>query len=370
MIRNLIILLLLISFSFTSNAAWFSRSSGFITSEDFKNSKIKGFNIGVIEKHEKEYYDELSATGLNTVRVVIPFVRCADANKCIYNITDISDKALKDLIENSKQYNFKIIVVGQFQQNPQGDYWQSKLLQAGISKAWKRFAEQYKDEKQIAAYDIFYNPNPQGLINPNKIIEYWTKGAYTIVSNIRDVDENHTIIYQIPNSDPLSMDKIQEIPDNNIVYGVDMFYPWQITLQGSLPQYKERLLYPLGLEFRLDPFGMGQPRAINKDDLTLYLSKVKSWSDKNNKPIIISNWGIVHYAPNNSAYRYVNDILDIYKSNGFSWMYYGFRISQPLDPFIADENPQTITRTPLAPIITLLRENMKGKSDNNTGEAE
>lgn len=369
MIKNIVLLLFLAVFSFTCNAAWFFGTSGFVTSEDFKNNKIKGFNVGIIDKHQKEYYEELSATGLNTVRVIIPFERCQDANKCIYNVSDKNNEFLKDLIENSKTYNFKIILVGQFQQNSSGDYWKSKLLQNGIAKAWRRFAEEYKDEKQIAAYDIFYNPNSTGLINPNKVIEYWTKGAYSIIANIRDVDTNHTIVYQIPNSDPLSIDKIEEIPDNNVVYGIDMFYPWQITLQGYLPQYKERLLYPLGLEFRLDPFGMGQPRAINKDDLILYLSKAKAWSEKSNKAILVSNWGIVHFAPNNSGYRYVNDVLDIYKQNGFSWMYYGFRVNQPLDPYIADENEKSITRTPLAPLITLLREDMKGKKDDSSGES-
>lgn len=363
MIKNIILILFITTLSFTCNAAWFFGTSGFITSNDFKNNKIKGFNIGIIEQHDKEYYDELSATGLNTVRVIIPFNRCTDANKCIYNVSDKSLKDLNSLIENSKKYNFKIIIVGQFQQNISGDYWRSKLLQNGISKAWRIFAEQYSQEKQIAAYDIFFNPNGTGLINPNKVYEYWAKGAYIIISNIRDVDSNHTIIYQIPNSDPLSINNTLDIPDNNLVYGVDMFYPWQITLQGTMPQYKESLLYPLGLEFRLDPFGTGQPRSINKDDLALYLSKVKDWSIKNQKAILISNWGIVHYAPNNSAYRYTNDLLDIFKTDGFSWMYYGFRINQALDPYIADENAKSITRTSLAPVITLLREDMKGKKD-------
>lgn len=365
-----------------ANAAFsfFSSSNGFSTINDFKSGSVKGFNIGVIADHDADYYKELKETGANTVRVIIPFSKCEQTTqvngvpedvsqvqsdalgpKCVYKVNQNFIESFNKLIKQAQQDNFKIIVVGSFEQNPVGDYWTSKKLQKGISIAWQRFAEIYKNENRIAAYDIFNMPNATGLNNPQKVQEYWRSGASDIITHIRDIDSKRVIIYQVPYGDALVADKLQPLEDNNIVYGFDMFYPYAITFQGMSSQYSERLTYPLGQEFNLDPFNDGHPRAINSDDLKLYLSRVAKFSKDNNVPIIISNFGIVHYAPNGSAYRYVQDLTSIFKENNFSWMYQGFRVNQAMDPYIAGDNPQSIERSSSAPIISLLSDLFTGK---------
>lgn len=50
----------------------------------------------------------------------------------------------------------------------------------------------------------------------------------------------------------------------------------------------------------------------------------------------------------------------MFKENGFSWMYQGFRINQAMDPYIASENKDAIERSSSAPMISLLSELMSG----------
>lgn len=379
--RNLILFFITLMFAFQVNAAFslFSEK-GNITIDNFKNGNIKGFNIGIITDHDEGYYKELKETGAKTVRVIIPFTKCEQTiqsnetpedvshiqskslePKCVYKVNKNVIDSFNKLLSQSKKDGFNIIVVGDFEQNPQGDYWTSKKLQQGISIAWQRFAEIYKNENKIAAYDIFNNPNATGLNNPEKVQEFWTYGASNIIQHIREVDSSRPIIYQVPYGDPLVADKIKPLEDKNIIYGFDMFYPYQITFQGMTPKYNERLSYPLGQEFKLDPFGTGEARAINIDDLRLYLSRVNKFSKDNNVPILISAFGIVYYAPNRSGYRYIQDVTTVFKENGFSWMYQGFRINQAMDPYIASENKDAIERTSSAPMISLLIELMSSK---------
>lgn len=378
--RNLILFFILVMSTSYANAAFtlFSQKNT-VTIDNFRNGNIKGFNIGVIADHDEGYYQELKEAGAKTVRVIIPFSKCSQTiqvddtpedvsqiqskslePKCIYKVNNNVISSFNKLLSQAKKDNFNIIVVGDFEQNPQGDYWTSKKLQQGISIAWQRFAEIYKNENKIAAYDIFNNPNAIGLNNPQKVQDFWLYGASNIVQHIREVDSSRVIIYQVPYGDPLVADKIKPLEDKNIVYGFDMFYPYQITFQGMSPQYNERLSYPLGQEFRLDPFGDGNIRAINIDDIRLYLSRVNKFSKDNNVPILISSFGIVHYAPNRSGYRYIQDVTTVFKENGFSWMYQGFRINQAMDPYIASENKDAIERSSSAPMISLLSELMSG----------
>lgn len=376
--RNLILVFLLCPV-FGSNAAFSLFSQNNETVNAFKSGNIKGFNIGVLAEHDAGYYKELKETGAKTIRVIIPFSKCEQTTqindapedvsqiqsksiepKCIYKIDKKTVESFNKLLKQANQDNFNIIVVGNFEQNPQGDYWTSNKLQKGISIAWQRFSEIYKNENKIIAYDIFNNPNAVGLNDSQKVQEYWIKGASDIIRHIREVDTNRVIIYQVPYGDALVADKIKPLEDNKIVYGFDMYYPYAITFQGMNQTYNERFSYPLGQEFNLDPFGDGKPRAIDIDDLRLYLSRVSNFSKDNNVPIIISSFGIVHYAPNRSGYRYIQDVTTIFKENNFSWMYQGFRVNQAMDPFIASENPNGIERSSSAPMISLLTEIFTG----------
>lgn len=67
----------LMTFSSISSAAL-----DFISAKDFSDSnKLRGFNIGIVDTHNDNYYQELSATKINAVRVILPFRRCTAATE-------------------------------------------------------------------------------------------------------------------------------------------------------------------------------------------------------------------------------------------------------------------------------------------------
>lgn len=359
-----IILIALIGLLISSNsyAAWpFSSNNGFVSKNDFNQGKFKGFNIGALKDYDERYIDELAPTGANIVRVIVPFTFCKpveDKMPCIYQVSPDNVEKLKKMSDQFGKKNIKIIVSALFYEKQKGDFWKSKMLQAGMSDSWKYFADQIKDDKNIAALELYYSPDESSLPDKHKVSRAWSIAGYNMIKAIRNVDTNHVIIFQVPNGDPANIKGLLDLNDNNIVYGFDMFYPNALTLQGIIN--KQSFPYPLGAEYGLDPLFTGKATIIDKKALSDYLQPIIDFKNKGNA-VFISSWGIVYYAPQGSAYRYLTDVLSIFNDNKLSWAYYGFRINKAFDPFIAGENISDDARTPEASLITLLRENMEKK---------
>lgn len=348
----------------TSANAWIFDGNKFVKAKDFNNGTYKGFNIGAIKSdYDDRYLKEISETGANIVRVLVPFEFCIPDStnelKCIYEVKDETVKKVKEMNKKFAEKNIKVIISAFFYEKEKGDFWKNKMLQNGMSDAWTRFADQIKDDENIAALDIYYAPDDSNMINPYKASELWSVAGYNMIKAIRKVDSNHAILFQVPKGQPNNAKALLDLDDQNVVFGFDMFYPEQITLQG-IGANNQVLNYPLGAEFALDPTNSGKVKIIDETALREYLQPMFDFKNTG-KPVFISSWGIVHYAPHGSGYRYLQDMLKILNENDISWAYYGFRINKELDPFIAGDTINDQARTPEAPMISLLMENMKKK---------
>ena len=353
----------LISSSFSVFAWPFSsNNAGYVNASDFNNGNIKGFDIGAVQsEYNKNYMDEIKTTGANVVRLIVPFEFCTPVNDqmpCIYHVSDENIKKVENASKVFGQNKIKVIVSAYFYQKSKGDFWKNKMLQTGMSDAWKKFAEQISNDKNIAALDLYYAPDEAGMVNPYKISQLWSVAGYNLIKSIRTVDKHHAIIFQVPDGSPDNIKNLQNMDDDDLVYGFDMFYPNQITLQGISSQYSNVLPYPLGAEYNIDTDHSGSAKIINKDALQEYLKPIYDFKQASHN-VFISSWGIVHYAPDGSAYRYINDVLSIFDQYKLSWAYYGFRINKNMDPFIFGTDINDTARSPESPLISSLRDNMK-----------
>lgn len=341
----------------------FGTNSGFVMRNDFDNGTLKGFNVGELKSdYDSRYMDELANTGANIVRVIVPFTLCPEDKdhniSCIYQVSPDNVKNIQNMSKVFSAKKIKIIISAIFYEKNKGDFWKNKELQKGMSDAWTKFADQIKEDKNIAALELYYSPDASQLPNIHKESRAWSIAGYNMIKAIRNVDPNHVIIFQVPEGDPKNIEGLLDLNDSNIVYGFDMFYPTQITLQG-LYNYK-KYPYPLGAEYGLDSTKTGIAKVIDKSALNDYLKPIIDFKSKGNS-VFISSWGIVYYAPQDSSYRYVSDVLSILSQNKIGWAYYGFRINKFFDPFIAGTKISDTQRTPEASLITLLRESMTGK---------
>lgn len=395
-LNKLTLIIALTSFAFTNDAI----SATLLKANDFMGSKLRGFNIGLIENHNDAYYKELKQSNANIVRVIIPFERCAvtaeqmkaaqekakDAESadalekammpeppCTYQVSKETEAKFKNLLIKAVENNFYVLPAASFEQRTPGDFWFTSKLQQGMSEAWQEFAKNHENNTVIAGYDLMNSPNGTGLPANSNVSDYWNQGAGFLIKAIRKVDTKHPIIVTMaPYGQATSLKDFKPFDDKNIVYGINMYYPYDITMQGTSPTYEYRLPYPAGLEYGIQPNPTQPPKPINSKELRLHLQSAALFGITNKVPIIVSEFGIVHYAPDGSGFRYVSDATKIFEENGWSWIYQGFRVSKAMDPYIASDDPEDENRASNAPIIKVLTSyfSKNGNTNKNNNEEE
>jgi endoglucanase len=121
---------------------------------------------------------------------------------------------------------------GGFQSQCNGDaLWTNPDNQTRLSTLWKAIAERYKNEAQIAGFDLVNEPTPSGTV------DNWTNLAQRIIDSIRTVDQNHLIITEKAIALDCNYDYADEnnnypqITEENLMYTVHLYDPYEFTHQ-------------------------------------------------------------------------------------------------------------------------------------------
>lgn len=195
--------------------------NSWITSLDFENIKMAGFNVVRIPVWWGQFYD-LNNTSESGWRkdafTQLDRIVNSAALKKIYVIIDMHGAV------GGQSLN---ISTGQKGLNI---YWSDTAAARSTASMWKKIADHYKDNPYIAGYDLLNEPDPR----PNK--ETAWSGIYTkiiinaydeLYKNIRSVDKNHTIFIE----DTFYKWNLDMLPDpttmgwTNVAYEAHV-YPW------------------------------------------------------------------------------------------------------------------------------------------------
>jgi hypothetical protein len=132
---------------------------------------------------------------------------------------------------------------------------------------------------------------------------------------IREIDTEKGIIIESLNYS-INMDDIKPIDASipNIIYSVHMYQPQSLTHQqfsSQSPAYS----YP----------GTIDNVYYDKAKLKEILAPIKAYQDKYRVPIYIGEFGCIRWAPNNSAFNYLRDCIEIFEEYGWDYAYNTFR---------------------------------------------
>ncbi|HPI12241.1 MAG TPA: cellulase family glycosylhydrolase [Catalimonadaceae bacterium] len=197
----------------------------------------------------------------------------------------------------------------------------SKVAQTRLVNTWKMIALRYQNKDAVWAYDLANEPinstqYPHDYVWPlNNEILLWPSLADTLVKAIRSVDPQKAIIIESLNYS-LNVDDIRPIDFNipNIIYSVHMYEPHPFTHQqitGPTPAYS----YP----------GSVNGKYFDKDTLKKLLKPLKDYQQKYRVPIYIGEFSAIRWSPNNSAYNYLRDCIEIFEEYEWDWNYHAFR---------------------------------------------
>jgi hypothetical protein len=187
-----------------------------------------------------------------------------------------------------------------------------KSCQQKFVADWRRIAKRYKDAKPIWGYDLANEPIDTVVADD---CDDWHALAERAASAIRAIDPARAIIVEATlGSVPESLAEFTPIDVSNVVYSAHMYVPFEFTAQGvgSLPT---PVNYPGAINGKL----------WDKAALEKALRPVVDFQETYNVHIYIGEFSAVRWAPDNSAYRYLKDVIDIFESHNWDWSYHAFR---------------------------------------------
>ena len=176
------------------------------------------------------------------------------------------------------------------------------------------------------------NRNENGV--PNLIFnEDFREIFLEAAARIRAADPGRTLVYEPPEyAGSHAFLYMEPLPIDNVIYSVHMYSPLAFThqFQTGVPT-----VYPGTTEvsdWEREAMGLSNdstPREIywDKSALTAVLAPVRRFQEHFDVPIWVGEFSAVRWAPDNSAYRYIRDCIELFEEYGWDWTYHTYRSS-------------------------------------------
>ncbi|MBL4702481.1 MAG: cellulase family glycosylhydrolase [Phycisphaeraceae bacterium] len=178
---------------------------------------------------------------------------------------------------------------------------------------WEQFAEHYKNSDVIWGYDLVGEPIERNVAED---AEDWQDLSERLAKAIRAIDTKHFILIEPPGGDDArAIQKLRPIDVSNVVYNIHMYAPHPFTHQGIYSGFAKAGVYP----------GEFQGKYWDKAQMQEWLKPVFEFQKKYEVPIFLGEFSAVRWAPDNSAYRYIKDIIEIAEEHDWNWVYHCFR---------------------------------------------
>jgi endoglucanase len=215
-----------------------------------------------------------------------------------------------------------------------------KEFQEAFARLWEQMARRYRDNRVIWGYDLVNEPVEGSLAEG--LMDWQTLAAKT-ARRVRAIDTDHAIIIEpAPWGSSLSLQYFKPLDVPKVVYSVHMYLPHGFTHQGV----------------RGNPTGISYPGKVGKEDwdkvkLRATLQPVIEYQRQHNVHIYIGEFSAIRWAPGQSAYNYLRDLIDIFEEHGWDWSYHAFRewdgwsVEHGADPKDHRPSPQPTEREQL-----------------------
>lgn len=179
-------------------------------------------------------------------------------------------------------------------------------------RVWERIATRYKGSVPIWGYDLVNEP-VEDFVEDG--CDDWQSLAERAARAIRAIDPVRTIIVEPAAwGGPDGLADLVPLPVSNVVYSVHMYLPHAFTHQGVHgpgPAYP----YP----------GIIEGKRWDKAQLEAALQPVIDFQRTYGAHIYIGEFSAIRWAPEGSAFRYLEDLIDIFEAHGWDWSYHAFR---------------------------------------------
>lgn len=177
---------------------------------------------------------------------------------------------------------------------------------------WQEIARKYKDNPVIWGYDLANEP-VEAVTTPGLLD--WQELAEKTAKAIREIDAERAIIVEPASwGSPDGLLALEPLDVPNVIYSVHMYIPHEFTHQNVHNETSPKV-YP----------GEMGGRKWDKAELQKALQPAIDFQKKYNVHIYIGEFSAIRWAPDNSAYRYLRDVIEICEAHDWDWSYHAFR---------------------------------------------
>jgi len=177
--------------------------------------------------------------------------------------------------------------------------------------AWRRLATRYKGRDIIYAYDLINEP-----VEPRSgALTSWHDLAMRVGKAIREIDPDKPLLVEPgPWGSCHGFDQLTPLDLDRVIYSFHMYEPHQFTHQGV----------------HGSPVGLSYPGSIdgimwNKERLREAMLPAIDFQRDFNVHICVGEFSAIRWAPDNSAYRYLQDCIDLFEELSWDWTYHAYR---------------------------------------------
>lgn len=184
---------------------------------------------------------------------------------------------------------------------------QSKFIQV-----WEKMTARYKGRKIIWGFDLVNEPDDSML---SEACLDWNSLADKAARAIRAVDPDRTLIVEPDKwGGPQGFASFQPLDLPGIVYSFHFYQPMKFTHQG-IQQNAAGIYYPGNIDNEL----------WNKDRLLRAMQPALDFAQKYRVHMYVGEFSAIRTAPDDSAAKYLADVISIFESHGFDWSYHAYR---------------------------------------------
>lgn len=191
--------------------------------------------------------------------------------------------------------------------------FKSTANQEKFIEVWEMLARHYKDVQAIWAYDLLNEPDDR---NAEPGVLKWRDLAEKTAKAIRAIDSDRAIIVEpSPGGGPDGFRNFVPLDVPHIVYSAHMYLPHAFTHQGVAAEWPHTYAYP----------GIIENRMWDQEQLRTALQPVVEFQSLHNVHIYIGEFSAIRWAPDESAFRYLRDLIEIFEEYEWDWTYHAFR---------------------------------------------
>jgi len=201
--------------------------------------------------------------------------------------------------------------------------FQSAENQNKLVWAWEQFARRYKASDVIWGYDLVNEPIERNVAED---ADDWQDLSERLAKAIRAVDAKHAILVEpAAGDDCRAIRRLRPINVPNVVYNVHMYAPHQFTHQGvygANGAFAKACVYP----GEFNAWDGAPMEKWNKAKMEEFMKPVFEFQKKYGVRVILGEFSAVRWAPDNSAYRWLKDVIEIAEEHDWDGLYHSYSL--------------------------------------------